>query len=219
MGWKFDSAFPDRLRTLREAIGVSQTVFAERMGVTRATVSYYENGDRIPDIQFLDKVINETCVCYDYLMGYSAAMRGTFVSTYSELNDAALESLKEFNYYEEDIAGINLILGHPAFQEFVKLVGLVATGQLGGAAVNYELDYAAICEYKLFAIMKKIFAEAVRLGSAQPQGDGLDNEDNTIPAIKEVLSALDVEKKNASGVSDLRLRRAGQTFLEKFPTR
>ena len=92
MNWKDDSMFPLRLRQVREDAGLLQSEFAERLGVARSSISLYETGDRVPDIRFLDKVIEEFGCSYDYLMGRSAAARNENVdiSKATGLNDEAL---------------------------------------------------------------------------------------------------------------------------------
>ncbi|QTR51607.1 helix-turn-helix domain-containing protein [Candidatus Thiothrix anitrata] len=46
-----------RLREVRG--GMSQTEFAEQLGVAQMTVSNYETGKRIPDVGFLLEVLNK----------------------------------------------------------------------------------------------------------------------------------------------------------------
>jgi len=61
--------FPERLRTLRQTIGVSQDDFAKALGVSRASIGYYENGSRMPDIAFLATVSDVTGCNTEYLLG------------------------------------------------------------------------------------------------------------------------------------------------------
>lgn len=68
------SSFPNRLKTLRETIGVSQETFAKRLGVSRAAIGYYEKGERIPDILFLEAVRELTGCSLNFLLGYSDNM-------------------------------------------------------------------------------------------------------------------------------------------------
>lgn len=93
MNWKDDSKFPERLRQLREKAGLLQSEFAERLGVARSSISLYETGDRVPDIRFLDKVIEEFECSYDYLMGRAEATQNENVDISKEtgLSDEALE--------------------------------------------------------------------------------------------------------------------------------
>lgn len=61
--------FSERLKILRESKGLNQSQLAEALGVSRGSISYYENKDRIPDIEFLDKTSKFFKVSYDFLLG------------------------------------------------------------------------------------------------------------------------------------------------------
>lgn len=63
--------FAKRLKELREEKGLSQTQMADALGVSRGSISYYENGERTPDIGFLAQVKEYFRVELDYLLGYS----------------------------------------------------------------------------------------------------------------------------------------------------
>lgn len=69
MSWKDNSKFPARLRQVREKAGLSQSEFAEQVGVSRGAISTYELGERVPDIRFTDNVIEKFGCSYEYLMG------------------------------------------------------------------------------------------------------------------------------------------------------
>lgn len=44
---------PQRIRAERERLGMSQEVFANKVGVTRVTQNYYENGVRDPSLNYI----------------------------------------------------------------------------------------------------------------------------------------------------------------------
>ncbi len=44
---------PQRIRSERERLGMSQDVFAGQVGVTRVTQNYYENGVRDPSLSYI----------------------------------------------------------------------------------------------------------------------------------------------------------------------
>lgn len=62
--------FANRLRKLRIAKKLSQTELAEKFGVQRQVISYYETGSRKPDINFIYKVAQFFNVSTDFLFGY-----------------------------------------------------------------------------------------------------------------------------------------------------
>lgn len=70
----------NNLRRLREEIGVNQDTFARVMGVSRAAVSYYENGSRTPDIDFINTVHLKTSADLSYLLGIGSVMRPQFTT-------------------------------------------------------------------------------------------------------------------------------------------
>lgn len=63
--------FSPKLKTLREEAGLNQSQLADKLGVSRGSISFYENGDRIPDIEFLRKVSEYFNVSADWLLGVS----------------------------------------------------------------------------------------------------------------------------------------------------
>lgn len=89
--------FKDRLKTARINAGFSsQEALADIVGVDRVTISYYEKGDRKPDIDVFIKIADALNVSYDYLLGYSkSSIRENHeASALLKLSDKAIEVLK-----------------------------------------------------------------------------------------------------------------------------
>lgn len=111
--------FPQRIRNLREASGLSQDAFAKALGVSRAAIGYYENGERLPDISFLATVYERTGCNLKYLLGYADTMVNYEYKNYAlnyDLTDAHmqnLESLLECSIFKE-------ILSKKEFVEFFE---------------------------------------------------------------------------------------------------
>lgn len=61
--------FASRLKSLREASGLSQADLAEKLGVSRGSISNYENCTRIPGITFLCRASDFFSVGTSYLLG------------------------------------------------------------------------------------------------------------------------------------------------------
>ena len=61
--------FATRLKQLREEKGLSQAQLGEKIGVSRGSISFYENESRIPDIEVLEKISLFFEVPSDYLLG------------------------------------------------------------------------------------------------------------------------------------------------------
>lgn len=61
--------FATRLKALREKKGMSQTELANEIGISRGSISFYENGERTADIEILNKLCDYFRVSADYLIG------------------------------------------------------------------------------------------------------------------------------------------------------
>jgi transcriptional regulator with XRE-family HTH domain len=69
---KLEGAIPifcSRFKKLRLDRKLNQAEFAEYLGISRPTVGFYENGDRIPDAHMLLEIANKCEVSADYLLG------------------------------------------------------------------------------------------------------------------------------------------------------
>lgn len=59
----------DRIREYRTSIRMTQSDFANRLGITGASVSAYENGTRLPSYDVLVKIADTLGVTTDELLG------------------------------------------------------------------------------------------------------------------------------------------------------
>lgn len=86
---------------LRETRGdMMQATFAQKIGVSRASLSSYENGTRIPDIETLKRIHEETGVSLYYLLGLTDSKDDNFANTQKEtgLSERALKHISEHPY-------------------------------------------------------------------------------------------------------------------------
>lgn len=65
--------FGTRIKTLRTQTGITQKQLAERLGVTKSVVSYYELLERSPSPEILVKMAQIFHVSTDYLLGMKTA--------------------------------------------------------------------------------------------------------------------------------------------------
>lgn len=65
--------FRRRLSQLRAESGLSQSKLAKQLGISPATIGYYENGERLPDIDIAARIAVFFDVTADYLLGFSDA--------------------------------------------------------------------------------------------------------------------------------------------------
>ena len=61
--------FGDRLKELRKKSGLTQAQLAERIGVTKSVISFYEQRERSPSPSVLIKMAKVFRVSTDYLLG------------------------------------------------------------------------------------------------------------------------------------------------------
>lgn len=64
-------AFSEKLKTLRTTHRLSQRDLADRVGVGKSQISYYENGERFPSADVLIKLSDVFRVTTDYLLDIS----------------------------------------------------------------------------------------------------------------------------------------------------
>jgi transcriptional regulator with XRE-family HTH domain len=65
------------LKELREAMGISRSELARRLGMPRQTYNHYECGDRKLPYDVLMQLARFFCVSTDYLIGFSDIKTGT----------------------------------------------------------------------------------------------------------------------------------------------
>lgn len=83
----------DKIKKYRMSIKMTQAEFAERLGVTGASVSAYENGTRQPSYYILVKIANILGVTTDNLLGRDRYIEKTI--NVSRLTDTQINTLKE----------------------------------------------------------------------------------------------------------------------------
>lgn len=66
--------FAKRFKELRINAGVTQTEVSKYLGITKATVSYYESGKRMPSNVIIRKIATYFKVPIDYLLGMDYVM-------------------------------------------------------------------------------------------------------------------------------------------------
>ncbi|NLD88330.1 MAG: helix-turn-helix transcriptional regulator [Clostridiales bacterium] len=61
----------ERIKSLREEKGVSQTTLGKAIGVGQSTVAMWENGKNKPEYVYLERIADYFRVSIDYLLGRS----------------------------------------------------------------------------------------------------------------------------------------------------
>ena len=83
--------FGEKLRKLRKESGLTQKQLADRLGLAKSIVNYYENGSRYPSYDVLVKLARIFHVSTDYLLGIST-IKSIDVT---ELNDNEIEVIMQ----------------------------------------------------------------------------------------------------------------------------
>ena len=91
--------FGKRLKELRKANGYTIEEFSELVGISRSSLGYYENTDRLPDVEVLSRIADALNVSADYLIGRTntAALKGKMktVCELTGLSDETAEYLAQ----------------------------------------------------------------------------------------------------------------------------
>lgn len=124
--------FDENLRAFRKQKEFSQEYLAEKMNVSRQTISKWENGTAMPDLKKLTDLASLFDVSMDELLGTSAPDYKTSVSDNSEL-----EILKQaFDEYKAKNKKTIIIFGVVSTALVVALI--VATVNLSNSVANLQ---------------------------------------------------------------------------------
>ena len=88
--------FSDRIKLLREASKLSQVQLAQKIGVTKQTISNWENDNILPSVEMLIKVCNFFNVSTDYMLSFND-------KTYIEVTGLSLEIINHIQQLINDI--------------------------------------------------------------------------------------------------------------------
>lgn len=116
--------FSKRFKQIRDAVGLTQEQFAKELGVSRGTISYYEKGERTPDIEFLDSLYNyfQCTVPFDFLLGFTDSIREEY-SNMCDFMGFTNEACDKLERYPEIGEVISAILKHEDFDALHRTYG------------------------------------------------------------------------------------------------
>lgn len=147
----FDMKFDENLRNLRKDKDFSQEYLAEKMNVSRQTISKWENGTAMPDLKKLTELAEFFDTSMDELLGTSAPV---YNSVNNDLADNTAEQLsaikKQFDEYKsKNKKGITII----SILLIISFVALIITnveyrdlvqnlqGQINDISHNTQIIY------------------------------------------------------------------------------
>lgn len=90
-----------RLRTLRESIGLSQNKLAGMIGVRQSSINRYENGQSVPSIQTFRWYADYFDVSMDYIFGRTDKPQGKLYNYEPQLIRDKAESNQELRQFVE----------------------------------------------------------------------------------------------------------------------
>ena len=122
---KFTERFNDLYNKFcKENSGQNQVGFAKKLGLSRPTVGFYLNGDRVPDAEVLLKICDACNVTPDYLLGRSDAptdnREAKEVCDYTGLSVEAVNILHSMKESECGAAIASNILETEQFQSIIS---------------------------------------------------------------------------------------------------
>ena len=88
--------FGERLKMLRTGQKLSQRELAERLGVAKSVISYYESGDRYPSYDVLVKMAHLFHVTTDYLLDIEKVRMIDVSNLTDEKIDVVVNVIKAF---------------------------------------------------------------------------------------------------------------------------
>lgn len=114
------NCFSKRLKEVREAAGLTQAQLASELEVSRGAISYYEKGERTPDIEFLDKFSDYFNLPLDFAIGYTNNITVEHRNMY-ELYGLTDKACKELDFHPEIGHLISEIIEHKQYSSLKRL--------------------------------------------------------------------------------------------------
>ena len=88
-------SFGTRLKQLRTQAGLTQSQLAEKIGITKSVISYYELSDRAPSAEMLIKIAKAFHVSTDYLLDLENGRRRVSTSDLSSEDIDVLQNVAQ----------------------------------------------------------------------------------------------------------------------------
>lgn len=128
--------FADRFHSLRVKDGLKQEEFAQKLGLSRPTVGFYENGVRLPDAACLKQIAQVYHVSVDWLLGLSDVQTPDVklhaVAEYTGLSEEAASKIQHAfteNPGTWDLDILNALLTHEKSEDLLHCINALATGK------------------------------------------------------------------------------------------
>lgn len=153
MSKNYGEIFGERLKELRQEYGFTIEAFANEVGISKSSVGYYENQNRLPDIATAAKMAEVLNVTTDYLVGLSSARTQApklkNICDHVGLSDKAVNMLARLKKENPTrLSVINLLLEQAAddITEDYELDGEYE-GSVLNAVCRYLCRYSSVDEF------------------------------------------------------------------------
>lgn len=159
---KVKSCFKERFADLRAKSGLSQSKLGKELLLSPATIGYYENGSRLPDIETAARIAQYFDVSADYLLGLSNAksveqdMKTACETT--GLTQKAIENIQHiFSLF--DTGGTSGKAEESIFIDFLESSFFASMMLSFTESVLFKVKAGIVSENA--SIMQELFAEAL----------------------------------------------------------
>lgn len=93
-------------KSLRQRERLSQQELGEKLGIAKSTISMYENGNREPDLETLEKIADFFNVDMNYLLGHARNTTkldaaSQYVPTYEDMQKLIARNGKKLSFEEK----------------------------------------------------------------------------------------------------------------------
>ena len=159
------SYFPARLRELRKSHKLTQAQMAARLGIAPASLSYYESGERLPDLRVMDILYNEFDVSFEYMLGYSNTPLppDPTILDFLDLTKPACDNIIEhFNKTHSNSAALNILLESQSFFEYTRLLASNVISHLNAEKPKPEDENEALLQTLIDERLETSYQQALR---------------------------------------------------------
>lgn len=153
------AVFSERLKNVRKKTSLSQLEFAKKLGITRQSISYYENGERLPDIQILTDICKVTNCSPNYLLGLQDTMQdiNADISAVTGLSEDSIEKMAKNKNYA---VILNFAVNTNEFWNLIGVLDYLARGSIKLSQEFGEMSFDSFFEYcgqiELNKLMKRV---------------------------------------------------------------
>lgn len=179
-----ENRLPIFTRRFRELQGErSNTEFADFLGLSRQTVGFYCNGDRLPDVITLSQIAEKCSVSTDYLLGQSDVRTQVpeiqSICKYTGLTESAVEWIHSISTDKAKSHSVSAFIEHEGFHHALTDICTLGEAQLlaemertseipitperrRDSGVGYLIpgyEYLSLLEYRISEMLKLVVDE------------------------------------------------------------